>query len=226
MPRFVLDLVGTVFGLDPLRQRLTAIGAPEHALESWLAEAERDQLALALAGDWAPLEAVLEASLPRVLAASPKASRDPARQALVLKGLSVLNPLDGVQGALAQLAASGFELQTLSLTSEPVAAALLERAGLRAHFTALHAGPLPGMLRSLGEGGETWLCTARGSLLPLARASGLRTVWISRRERALSAALPAPDLVAADLTGLAQRLAGPSAETALASPAPHVAPAA
>ncbi len=206
MPRLVVDLVGTVFGFDPLRQRLAAIGAPDHALELWLAEAERDQLALALSGDWAPLEEVLAASLPRVLAAFPRASTDPGRQALVLKGLSVLNPLEGVQGALQSLANAGFRLETLSLTSDSVALSLLDRSGLRENFGAIHAGPAPKMLATLGREGDTWLATARGSLLAIARATGLHTVWISRRERALSAAMPAPDLVAPDLPALAQRL--------------------
>lgn len=212
MPRLVVDLVGTVFGFDPLRQQLMAIGAPEHALELWLAEAERDQLALALAGDWAPLEEVLAASLPRILTAFPEATTDPGRQALVLKGLSVLDPLDGVQAALEALAAGGFVMETLSLTSDAVAGALLDRSGLRGHFSALHAGPLPKVLQALGGEGDTWLATARGSLLAIARSTGLRTIWISRRERALSAAMPAPDLAAPDLPGLAERLArqGPS----------------
>ncbi len=214
MPRLVLDLIGTVFGFDPLRQRLAAVGAPEHALELWLAESERDQLALALAGTWVPLEEVLEASLARVLAAFPRASRDPSRHALVLKGLTVLNPLDGVQEALEQLSSAGFRLEGLSLSSRELAGGLLERAGLRRLFEAVHPGPAPQVLRTLGAEGGGWLGTARGSLLAIARANGLQTVWVSRRERALSAALPAPDLVAQDLPALAARLVRPAASVA------------
>ncbi|MBX5480435.1 MAG: hypothetical protein IRZ16_01100 [Myxococcaceae bacterium] len=213
MPTAAFDLLGTFFSTEPLRQRLCALGAPDHALELWWAESLRDALALTGAGATRPLEDVLAATLPRILAELGRPAQDPSRVELVLKGLRVLNPADGAADAAARLSASGWTLIGLTRGSEAHARALTERAGLRKQFAALiaadhlgtrHADPYA--LARQHAGGETWLVTTHAWDAIAARRAGLRTAWISRRERHWPATYPEPDLQVPDLAACVQVL--------------------
>ncbi len=63
----VLDIIGTCFSLEKPRQALTRLGAPEHALDLWFAQALRDSFAFSHAGGYVPLEDMLRAELARTV---------------------------------------------------------------------------------------------------------------------------------------------------------------
>ena len=65
-PTAVFDIIGTCFSLEKPRRALAKLGAPEHALELWFAQALRDSFAYSHAGGYAPLKEVLQAGLVRV----------------------------------------------------------------------------------------------------------------------------------------------------------------
>lgn len=216
MPTAIFDIVGTFFSLEPLRQRLTAIGAPEHALELWLSETLRDAFALSHAGDYAPLKELLAAALPRTLAVLGKGSQDPSRHELVLKGLDVLNPAEGALEACDRLEGAGFRLVALTNGSEEHARALLDRAGVLPRFAAVLSADEVRKTKPHRDvyalvtphlEGEGWMLSAHAWDVMGAHRAGLRTAWISRKERRYLGAFPAADLEASDLAACSRLLA-------------------
>jgi 2-haloacid dehalogenase len=228
MPIAVFDMLGSFFSLEPLRQRLSSLGAPECTLDAWFAEATRDHIALSHAGDYVPLSEILAASLPRTLALLGKGSQERSRQELVLKGLNVLNPVEGAQAACVRLGNAGWRLVALTNSGEDHTRALLDRAGLLDRFDAVLSAdrilvtkPHPDAyaLARAESGRECWMITAHGWDIVGAKRAGMRTVWLSKRERRWLEALPRPDLEVPDLTTATEALlrltsmgTGPAAE--------------
>lgn len=64
----VFDVMGTLFELAPLRQRLEAIGAPGATLEAWFARLLHAATSLTVAGEFRPFAELAEASLRTTLA--------------------------------------------------------------------------------------------------------------------------------------------------------------
>lgn len=215
MPTAVFDILSTFFSTEPLRQRLTAIGAPDHTLEQWWAQAQRDHLALSVAGAYLPFEEVLASTLPRAIIQVGAGSADPSRHELVLKGLRVLNPSMGAIDAVNRLSQSSWRLLALTDGSEALGCALLDRAGVRSKFDAVisadhvkRAAPHPDLYARVKKHaeGEAWLLTTRAADATAARRMGLRAAWISKVERQWPAAFKSPDLEAPDLAVCASLL--------------------
>lgn len=215
MPTAIFDMLGTFFSLEPLRQRLTALGAPEHALEFWFAESLRDHFALSQSDRYVPLSEVLAATLPRTLAILGKGSQDPSRHELVLKGLKVLNPSEGAAEACERLRASGFKLVALTNGGEEHTRALLERAGLMDKFAAVLSADAVGRSKPHADvyalarheiEGDAWMISAHGWDILGAHQVGLRTAWISRKEKQFLSVFPTPDLEVPQLTACASAL--------------------
>ena len=61
------DVIETLFSLESLRPRLTAIGLPAHALETWFAQLLRDAFALDCVGNYLPFREIATATLERLL---------------------------------------------------------------------------------------------------------------------------------------------------------------
>ncbi len=211
----VFDMLGTFFSLEPLRQRLSAMGAPEITLDAWFADATRDHIALSHAGDYVPFSEVLAAALPRTLALLGKGSQDRSRQELVLKGLNVLNPVEGAQAACVRLGEAGWRLIALTNSGEDYTRALLDRAGVLDRFDEVLSAdrlqtskPHPdvyAMARS-EPGRECWMISAHGWDVAGAKHAGMRTVWLSKREKRWLEALPRPDLEVPDLATATEAL--------------------
>lgn len=217
MPTAAFDMLGTFFSLESLRPRLTALGAPPHALELWFASALRDFFATSLAGDYAPVRAVLEASLPRTLAelgvdGTAEGPTDP-----VLAGLSELEPAPGALEACELLRGKGWTLLALTNGGEDATRSLLERAGLLGHFTAVLSTdavrvskPHPrvyAQATSRAEG-EPWMVAAHAWDLQGARRAGMRCAWVSRKEKRWLATFPPPDAQGEDLAAAARAMLG------------------
>lgn len=215
MPTAVFDMLGTFFSLEPLRQRLTALGAPEHTLELWFAETLRDYFAVSHAGGYVPIAEMLEATLPRTIAMVGKGSMDPSRHELVLKGLKVLNPAEGAVDAVNRLAAAGFKLIALTNGSLDATEALLSRANVKDKFSALISAdtactskPSRDVYALAQEelNGETWMVAAHAWDIMGAHRAGWRTAWISKKEKHWLSTFPRPDIEAPDLGACATLL--------------------
>ena len=85
------DINETVFSLETIRPRLTALGLPATALEVWFASALRDAFAIAITDRFAPFRAVLEGALASLLSTHDLSST-PDEIASVLDGMAELKP--------------------------------------------------------------------------------------------------------------------------------------
>lgn len=129
-PKIVaLDINETVFSLETIRPRLTALGLPATALEVWFASALRDAFALAITDRFAPFRSVLEGALASLLSTH-DLSGTPDEIASVLDGMAELKPHADAGEAFALLAEAGFRLIALSNSPSASTEKLLRRGGL------------------------------------------------------------------------------------------------
>jgi 2-haloacid dehalogenase len=205
MATAAIDMLGTFFSLEPLRQRLSSLGVPDHTLELWFAEAMRDHLANAHSGGYTPLISTLTESLPRTLTALGRMPRDRSRVEQVLKGFAVLNPTEAALRMCNHLSASGWKLLALTDGSEAHTRALLDRAGMLHRFEAVISSdvlrtsrPHPdvyAMAREFADG-ECWTITSHAWDAAGAKRAGLRTVWLSNKEKSWLGTSSQPDVQA------------------------------
>jgi 2-haloacid dehalogenase len=213
-PTVVFDVIGTLFSLERLRDPLRRLGAPDPALEVWFAQSLRDFFACSHAGGYVPLGEVLEAALPRTLAAL-DVETGASDRAHVMENLPQLEPGPGAAEACATLAGAGCRLVALTNGSRELASGLLDRSGLGGHFAALHScddirvsKPAPevyGMVER-AEGADTWMVAAHAWDVAGARRAGLRGAWVAGSERIFLSVFPEPDVMGEDLAGVARGL--------------------
>ena len=208
------DVIGTLFNLERPRAALMALGLPSLALEVWFAESLRDFFALSHAGGYAPLRDALAAALPRTLA-SMEVEYDDAVIERVLATFRQLNPAEGAGAAIRALTEAGFSILALTNGSEDLTRGLLEGAGLHHDFDAVlscdeirTSKPHPAVyeMARKREPGELWMVAAHGWDIAGAARAGLRTAWISGKERVYPAIFPTPDIRAPDLERAARRI--------------------
>ena len=131
-----------------------------------------------------------------------------------------LPPHPEVGDALERLRAGGYRLATLTNSTEEVARAQLEHAGLAPFFERilsadsvrrLKPAPEPYRMaaRVLGVGvGELRLVAAHAWDVAGARLAGCQAAFVARPGMVLDPLAPAPDIVGGDLTEIADRLLG------------------
>jgi len=199
------DVVETLFSLETLRPRFTAVGLPAYRLETWFASFLRDAFALEIAGVYKPFREIASATLGALLAQE-SGGAEPEKIEHVLGGFAELEAHDDVAPAMSALRDAGIEVATLTNGSAKVTSALLERAGLR-HLVQ--------QVISIDDIGhwkphrEVYLhCAKRLSLEPHqlalvaahpwdaqgARRSGLIAGYVARDGATFPAAMEAPDL--------------------------------
>lgn len=126
------DVIGTLFSLEPLRERLVDAGLPAHALETWYAEAVRDACAMAASGNgtFQPFQKLLDANLDALFQRH-GVLVGRLRKGHVLAGMEELPAYPDAQEALGLLAGAGLPIVALSNGSAEATEALLHGAGLR-----------------------------------------------------------------------------------------------
>jgi 2-haloacid dehalogenase len=118
-----------------------------------------------------------------------------------------------VPDALARLRDAGFQLAVLTQSAADAAEAVLENAGLRAHFELVLSAPDSGTfkpedlayraaLERIGTT-EAWFVAGHWWDVAGAAYAGLRTAWISRTDIAYPIAMPEPDVRAPDVASAA-----------------------
>ena len=206
------DVIGTLFTLERPRGALMALGLPAHALEIWFAESLRDFFALSHAGGYSPLRDALAAALPRTLA-SQEVEYDDSVIERVMTTLMDLDPATGAGASIMALREAGFTILALTNGSEELTRGLLEGAGLHRDFEAVlscdairTSKPHPAVyeMARQREPGELWMVAAHAWDIAGAARAGLRTAWISGKERIYPAIFPTPDVRARDLDSAAR----------------------
>jgi 2-haloacid dehalogenase len=206
----VFDVMGTVFDLSPLRERLRKAGAPEGALEAWFGRMLHAAATLTLVDDFQPFREVASATLESIL--EQLGAEVDARDA-VLQGLGELEPYPDAGYAFAHLREAGVRIATLTNGGEQHTRGLLTRAELADVVEAVitvdevraykpHAAPYHHAALRLGLPIErVTLVAAHGWDIVGARSAGMGTVWVRRLERRWPFPTPepasAPDLKAA-----------------------------
>lgn len=210
----VFDVLGTLFSLDRLRAALRERGAPAPALELWFGQCLRDYFAHSHAGGYIPLKQVLQAGLPRALAALDEDIDETGAQQ-VLASMSELEPAPGALEACAALDDRGVRLVALSNGSLDATTDLIERAGLAGRFSAIRscdeiriskpAGRAYDLAREDAEG-TVWMVAAHAWDIGGALLAGLRTVWVAGVESEYLSAQPEPDVKAPGLAAAAEAI--------------------
>jgi 2-haloacid dehalogenase len=205
------DVIGTLFGLDRVRARIVAAGAPEHALERWFAESLRDYFAISHSGGYEALGAVLESSLVRTLVSM---DLDAGEEAVgrIMSSLKEMDLNDGAREAFQRFTDAGWRIVTLTNGSEELTRELLERARLDHHVSAVLSCDSIGISKphpavyALAKGnapGELWMVAAHAWDIQGAARAGLRTAFVAPGDGAYLDVFPAPDIIAPDLVSAA-----------------------
>lgn len=210
----VFDIIGTSFSLDKPRRALSALGAPEHALELWFGQTLRDSFALSHAGGYAPLKEVLAAELPRTLGLLGIEAGD-ANLKSVLSTFTELDPRPDLVETVELLHGAGWRLLALTMGAEEATRGLLDRAGIASRFAACLSvdsiqvtkpNPAAYQLARTEQAAETWMLAAHAWDIAGAARAGLRTAFITSVEGAYLRVYPEPDIVAGSLLEAAKAL--------------------
>lgn len=199
------DVIETLFSLEPLRERLTALSLPENSLELWFGRTLRDAFALAATDSYAPFEAVAAGALAGLLADNGKPS-DLITVKGVLGGMSSLPAHPDVAEAFSILRQAGVPIIALSNGSREQTRGLLQKAGLEgdvAHILSTDEVKLFKPRREVYEHAARTaqvaperlaLVAAHGWDVHGARRAGLVAGWVKRREVKPSSALEGPNI--------------------------------
>jgi 2-haloacid dehalogenase len=200
------DVIGTLVGLESLRQALNHQGAGPRTLELWFAESLRDYFSISHSGGYSPLLEVLRAGLAR------HNIRD--RDA-VMSILPRLDPMPGAEDACRLLAEDGTKLIALTNGSEALTNSLLDHGGLKDRFDAVLScdsirvsKPHPSVYAMARDAaaGELWMVASHAWDIAGAGRVGLRTVLIYPEQELVPEVFPRPEVIAPDLISAARAI--------------------
>jgi 2-haloacid dehalogenase len=210
----LFDLNGTLVDTAVLAEPLGGASEAELVLGA-LDDANMIAMVLTLGGRRAAFKDLLAAALRRRLELD---GRDAGLAAESLRLLPSMPAFPEAAGALDALRAAGHRLAVLTQSSAESAERVLRFAGLRDAFAhVLSADDAQAFkpdrrayrmaLERVGaEAAETWFVAAHWWDVGGAKATGLRTAWVSRTDRVLPDAVPEPDVRAPDLAGAARAI--------------------
>lgn len=222
VPRVVVfDVNETLADLTPLSERLEAAGAPAELLATWFASTLRDGFALTAAGAYADFPAVAVGALSTLLADIPTL-RDHAPEAAegVVAGFAEL-PLHGdVRDAMTRLREAGIRIVTLTNGNAETTEALLRRGGVdqmvEQRLSVSEIGRWKPAIEAYRFAAER--CGSPPEDLALvavhpwdidgAKRAGLLGAWLNRGSGPYPGVFQQPDVSAADLPALVDRLLG------------------
>lgn len=129
----LFDVFETLVRLEPLRERLTAVGRPGHELELFFARTLRDGMACTLAGDAPPFREIAKAQL----ALTSGYTLDDDAIEHVLAGFTELPLQPDAEPAFDLLAAEGIRAYGFTHGSASVLESILDRHGMRAKLAGV-----------------------------------------------------------------------------------------
>lgn len=188
----IFDVVGTLFSLDRVREKIDGAGLPQELLPWWFGRLLQTAMAATLSGRYIPFRQAAEASLKQVLAIAdrPEDLAEP-----ILQEMKELTPWPDAEDCLRRLDGAGHRLIALTNSSAEAAEGFLVKAGLGDFFELIlstdEAGackPDPRPYRMALEragcaASETCMVAAHGWDILGADAVGMQTVWIERLEK-------------------------------------------
>jgi 2-haloacid dehalogenase len=208
------DVIETLLSLEPLRDRLAAVGQSPLLLDTWYTRTIRDGIALSVTGDYMDFPDVAAAALRTVTG---NALTD-AEVAHVLAGFADLPAHPDALPAIRTLATAGVRVACLTNANAKATTSFAERAGLKPfvervitvgevyrwkpnavvyRYAAERLDVPPERLALIAV--HAWDCHG-------AKRAGLMSGWASRLEGRYPSIFAPPDVTGADLTEVADRL--------------------
>jgi 2-haloacid dehalogenase len=213
-----LDIVETVFALEPISSRLKSAGLPEGALRLFFAQMLRDAFALEASGAYKPFREVAAGSLAVLMAShGVKAGKNVDE---VLAGFAELPAHADVAPALERLRSAGIRIIALTNGGADNTRKLLDRSGLASFVERiisidevrrwkpnrevyLHAA------RALGVAPDRLtLIAAHAWDVHGAKEAGLGGAWVRRQDKTYQPAMQAPDVQGDSMMEVAEALVG------------------
>jgi 2-haloacid dehalogenase len=197
----IFDVLGTLFSLDAVRARLSAIGAPAATLEAWFERTLHSALTLTTIGEFRPFREVARSALQTTLA---QLELDVAQAEEILTGLSEVQAHDDAAAALDRLAGADARIVALTNSGAQQTEEILEQAKLRDRFERLFSvsdvgaykpdrRPYEHVVTELDvDPAEATLVAAHAWDVVGARAAGLESIWVDRLERRWPLPVPEP----------------------------------
>jgi 2-haloacid dehalogenase len=214
-----LDIIETVFALEPLGARFESAGMPETALRIFFGQLLRDAFALEASGVFRPFKEIAAASLAVVMASHGVAAEQAKIQG-VLAGFAELPAHPDVAPALERLKSAGIRIVALTNGGAENTQKLLERSRLSSFVERvisidevrrwkpnrevyLHAA------RAIGvEPARLALVAAHAWDVHGAKQAGLLGAWVKRQDKIYHAAMQPPDVQGSSMTAVADALIG------------------
>ena len=210
------NVIDTLMSLEPLRERLTAMGQPAYLLEAWYTRTLRDGMALSATGDFAPFNDVAEAAL-RGLTGYTVSDEQVAQ---FMTAFGELPAFPDALPAMTTLTDAGLRVACVTNGSAYLTSSFVNRAGLGAlvdrvvsvgevyrwkpsQLVYLYAAEVldvpPSRLALVAA--HDWDCHG-------AKRAGLVTGWVSRKSGGYGAPFQPPDVMGEDLAEVAAKLLG------------------
>ena len=215
--RWVLfDLNGTLVDFAVMAQPLGDSGADEELVGHAIDDAIQIAMVVTLTGREAVFKDLVRAGLRRRLRL---AGRDPAPADDAIALMGAMPAFIDAPAALEQLRGIGLRLGVLTQSSADAADGVLRFAGLRDRIETVISAPESGAFkpdprpyrmaleRIEASGDEVALVAAHWWDVAGAKAAGLRTGWVARRDLVLPDEVPEPDVSGRDLLEVAEGLA-------------------
>ena len=212
----IFDLNGTLVDPAVMAQPLGDSGADEALVLDAIDDAVQQAMVVTMTGARAEFAELVRAGLRRRLA---MAGRDAAAADDALGLMGSMPAYIDAPAALEHLRGIGLRLGVLTQSSEPAADAVLRFAGLRDRIELVLSAPETGAFkpdprpygmaveRTGAPASEVALVAAHWWDVAGAKAAGLRTGWVARRDLVLPDSVPRPDVGGRDLIEVAEGLA-------------------
>jgi 2-haloacid dehalogenase len=211
------DVIGTLFALEPLADRLQAVSLPPDSLRVFFAGMLRDAFALEASGTYRPFKEVAYASL-AVTMTNYGVSPDQAKIERVLDGFVELPAHTDVRPAFERVRSAGVRIITLTNAAAESTQDLLARASILdfvertisideiRHWKPyrdvyLHAARAGGVNPS-----QLGLVAAHAWDTHGAKQAGLVTGWVQRQDKEVLSVFSAPDVCGTTLTDVVDQL--------------------
>lgn len=207
----IFDVVGTLFSLDRVREKIREANLPPELLPWWFARLLQTAMAATLSGRYIPFRQAAEASLKQVLAFG---NHPENLTELILQEMKELTPWPDAAECLQRLRGAGHRMLALTNSSAEAAEGLLGKAGMRDFFEpvlstdeacACKPDPRPyrmALERVGSSPSEACMVAAHGWDIVGADAVGMCTIWIERLEKCWPFPGEPPGRIAADLAGV------------------------
>jgi 2-haloacid dehalogenase len=213
----VLDVIETLFALDPLEEGLRDLGLPEGSLKVWFPRVLRDAFALQVTGTYQPFREVATGALESLLAENQRGA-DRAKIDGIIQAFATLQVHPDVEEGVEQLRGAGVRVAALTNGGAPTTRKMFQNAGLEemierfisieevkqwkpAAAVYLHAAETLGVQPS-----ELALIAAHDWDIDGASKAGLTTGYLARKQPRGSSAMSAPDASGRSLPEVARGL--------------------